>query len=116
MGANGAGKTTLIKLLTGEVIPQTGVVWRHPALRIGYVAQHAFHHLEQHLEKTPMDYLRWRYETGEDKEVSMKATRKVTEDEIKQMEKYVDIDGKSRQVEVNIIIIYFSEYVVYVYS
>ncbi|KAI7850826.1 P-loop containing nucleoside triphosphate hydrolase protein [Circinella umbellata] len=99
VGANGAGKTTLIKLLTGEVIPQTGIVWRHPALRIGYVAQHAFHHLEQHLEKTPMDYLRWRYETGEDKEVSMKATRKITEDEVKQMEKYIDIDGKSRQIE-----------------
>ncbi|KAI9492941.1 P-loop containing nucleoside triphosphate hydrolase protein [Zychaea mexicana] len=99
LGANGAGKTTLIKLLTGEVVPQTGVVWRHPALRIGYVAQHAFHHLEQHLEKTPMEYLRWRYETGEDKEVSMKETRQISEDEAKQLDKYIDIDGKSRQIE-----------------
>ncbi|KAI8142730.1 P-loop containing nucleoside triphosphate hydrolase protein [Fennellomyces sp. T-0311] len=99
LGPNGAGKTTLIKLLTGEVIPQEGIVWRHPALRIGYVAQHAFHHLEQHLEKTPMDYLRWRYETGEDKEVGMKETRQVTDDEKAQMEKFITIDGKSRQIE-----------------
>lgn len=100
IGPNGAGKSTLIKLLTGEAIPQTGVVWRHPALRIGYVAQHAFHHLEQHLESTPMEYLRWRYETGEDKEVSMKETRQWTEDEAKQMEKHIEVDGQKRQIEV----------------
>src|SRR5690606_25934348 len=45
LGPNGAGKSTMIKILTGEVIPQTGSVWKHPNLRIGYVAQHAFHHL-----------------------------------------------------------------------
>ncbi|ORX56198.1 hypothetical protein DM01DRAFT_352167 [Hesseltinella vesiculosa] len=53
LGQNGAGKSTLIKLLTGEVTVQTGSVWRHPALRIGYIAQHAFHHLEQHMERPP---------------------------------------------------------------
>ncbi|KAI9315879.1 P-loop containing nucleoside triphosphate hydrolase protein, partial [Dichotomocladium elegans] len=99
VGPNGAGKSTLIKLLTGEVTPQDGVVWRHPALRIGYVAQHAFHHLEEHLESTPMDYLRWRYETGEDKEVAMKETRQWTEDEQKQMDKFINIDGQDRQIE-----------------
>lgn len=100
VGPNGAGKSTMIKLLTGELVPQTGVVWRHPALRIGYVAQHAFHHLEQHLEKTPMEYLRWRYETGEDKEVSMKDTRQWTEDELKQMDTPIAVDGNPpRQVE-----------------
>lgn len=99
VGPNGAGKSTMIKLLTGELVPQTGIVWRHPALRIGYVAQHAFHHLEQHLEKTPMEYLRWRYETGEDKEVSMKETRQWTEDELKQMDKPISVDGESRQIE-----------------
>ncbi|CAO3608342.1 unnamed protein product [Cunninghamella blakesleeana] len=99
IGPNGAGKTTLIKLLTGESIPQTGTVWRHPALRIGYVAQHAFHHLEQHLEKTPNDYLQWRYSTGEDKEVLEKETRQWTEDEKKQMDSYISIDGDKRQIE-----------------
>ena len=45
--ANGAGKSTLIKLLTGEMQPQAGAVWKHPNTRVAYVAQHAFHHLEQ---------------------------------------------------------------------
>ncbi|CAO3616971.1 unnamed protein product [Cunninghamella echinulata] len=99
IGPNGAGKTTMIKLLTGESIPQTGTVWRHPALRIGYVAQHAFHHLEQHLEKTPNDYLQWRYSTGEDKEVLEKETRQWTEDEKKQMDKYIELYGDKRQIE-----------------
>ena len=47
IGANGAGKSTMIKLLTGELEPQEGVVWKHPNLRVAYVAQHAFHHIEQ---------------------------------------------------------------------
>ncbi|KAI8371414.1 P-loop containing nucleoside triphosphate hydrolase protein [Radiomyces spectabilis] len=99
VGPNGAGKSTMIKLLTGETIPQTGVVWRHPALRIGYVAQHAFHHLEQHLEKTPMDYLQWRYSTGEDKEVTEKESRRWTADEAEQMNKPIDVNGEKRKVE-----------------
>ena len=40
-------------------------MWKHPNLRIAYVAQHAFHHLEQHLEKTPNQYIQWRYAIGE---------------------------------------------------
>ncbi|OAC99590.1 hypothetical protein MUCCIDRAFT_157256, partial [Mucor lusitanicus CBS 277.49] len=99
VGPNGAGKSTMIKLLTGETIPQTGTVWRHPALRIGYVAQHAFHHLNQHLEKTPTDYLQWRYSTGEDKEVAEKETRAWSEDELKQMEKMIPVNGEERQIE-----------------
>jgi ABC-type ATPase involved in cell division len=42
----GAGKSTLIKILTAELKPQEGTVTRHPNLRVAYVAQHAFHHLE----------------------------------------------------------------------
>lgn len=99
VGPNGAGKSTMIKLLTGETIPQTGTVWRHPALRIGYVAQHAFHHLNQHLEKTPTDYLQWRYSTGEDKEVAEKETRAWSADELKQMDKLISVNGEERQIE-----------------
>lgn len=57
IGANGAGKSTLIKVLTGETEATEGTVWKHPNLRIAYVAQHAFHHLEQHLDKTPNEYI-----------------------------------------------------------
>jgi elongation factor 3 len=46
IGPNGAGKSTMIKLLTGELEPESGTVWKHPNLRLAYVAQHAFHHIE----------------------------------------------------------------------
>lgn len=32
----------MIKMLIGELIPSEGTVWKHPNLRIAYVAQHAF--------------------------------------------------------------------------
>ncbi len=60
LGANGAGKSTMIKLLTGELEPVEGTVWKHPNLRIAYVAQHAFHHIEQHLDKTANQYIQVR--------------------------------------------------------
>ena len=51
VGATGC-KSTLIKLLTGENKPTKGSVKKHQLpLR---VRQHAFHHIEQHLEKSPM--------------------------------------------------------------
>jgi elongation factor 3 len=106
VGPNGAGKSTLIKLLTvgawdcqfefpdleltvlqGETSPQEGTVYKHPALRVGYVSQHATHHIgkaiytakenalpnscrasvEHHLEKTPIAYIQWRFQDGHDR-------------------------------------------------
>lgn len=83
VGENGAGKSTMIKVLTGELIPQVGDVWKHPQARVAYVAQHAFHHIEEHLDKTPNEYIRWRYETGEDKESLVKVSMVFTETEEK---------------------------------
>ncbi|KAL7536765.1 hypothetical protein ACHAXR_007377 [Thalassiosira sp. AJA248-18] len=84
VGENGAGKSTMIKLLVGEIEPQTGDVWKHPNARIAYVAQHAFHHIESHLTKTPNEYIRWRYANqGEDKESLVKVTMQFTEAEEK---------------------------------
>jgi len=101
IGANGAGKSTLIKLLTGETIPQIGKVEKHPNLRIGYIKQHALEHVEMHMEKTPNQYLQWRYANGDDREVLMKQTRVLTPEDKIQMEKYVDLgDGKGgRRIE-----------------
>jgi len=83
IGENGAGKSTMIKLLVGEAEPQEGNVWKHPNARVAYVAQHAFHHIEDHLSKTPNEYIRWRFANGgEDKESLVKVTLQFTEDEI----------------------------------
>ncbi|KAI8253715.1 [NU+] prion formation protein 1 [Colletotrichum sp. SAR 10_77] len=101
IGPNGAGKSTLIKILTGEVIPTTGRVEKHPNLRIGYIKQHALEHVEMHLEKTPNQYLQWRYANGDDREVFLKQTRILSDKDKAQMEKLIDLkDGKSeRQIE-----------------
>ncbi len=101
IGANGAGKSTLIKLLTGETIPQTGSVQKHPNLRIGYIKQHALEHVEMHMEKTPNQYLQWRYANGDDREVLMKQTRVLTPEDKAQMDKFVELPGGqgSRRVE-----------------
>lgn len=84
VGENGAGKSTMIKLLVGEIEPQIGEVWKHPNARIAYVAQHAFHHIESHLTKTPNEYIRWRYaNNGEDKESLVKVSMVFTPEEEK---------------------------------
>lgn len=85
IGPNGAGKSTIVKLLTGELEPDSGGVWKHANARIGYIAQHAFHHIENHLEKTPNEYIRWRYAYGEDREALVKDTMQVSEEELRKM-------------------------------
>lgn len=99
IGPNGAGKSTIVKLLTGELEPDSGNVWKHANARIGYIAQHAFHHIENHLEKTPNEYIRWRYAYGEDREGLQKDTMQVSDEELKLMKtpinySWMDEDGK----------------------
>merc|ERR1719238_2381471 len=87
IGVNGAGKSTLIKLMVGELEPNEGegapVVQRHPNMRLAYVAQHAFHHIENHLDLTPVNYLEWRFAGGMDREGQAKNFLELTEDEEK---------------------------------
>ncbi|KAG6830458.1 hypothetical protein H0H92_000611 [Tricholoma furcatifolium] len=111
IGPNGAGKSTLIKLITGETVPQEGVVYKHPALRVGYVSQHATHHIERHLEKTPIGYIQWRFQDGHDPlqrhlissmigEILEKATRVMTPEEQRIMDtEWVGRDGSKRKLE-----------------
>eukprot|EP00270_Netrium_digitus_P002375 TRINITY_DN126_c0_g1_i4.p1 TRINITY_DN126_c0_g1~~TRINITY_DN126_c0_g1_i4.p1 ORF type:complete len:795 (-),score=302.14 TRINITY_DN126_c0_g1_i4:217-2286(-) len=99
IGPNGAGKSTIVKLLTGEIEATEGVVWKHPNLRVAYVAQHAFHHVELHLDMTPNEYIRWRYAFGEDREEQDKVSRKVKEEEEKKMAEKIVIDGSKKVVD-----------------
>ena len=41
VGRNGTGKTTLLRLITGELSPETGTIFVPKTTRIGYVAQEA---------------------------------------------------------------------------
>jgi elongation factor 3 len=60
-------KSAMIKVLTGKDTPGKGKgeVVMHPNCRFAYVGQHAFHHIEQHLEKTPRQYMLWRDRRGQ---------------------------------------------------
>ncbi|KAH9890561.1 P-loop containing nucleoside triphosphate hydrolase protein [Cubamyces lactineus] len=102
LGPNGSGKSTLVKLLIGDLEPNKGgEIWKHPNLVIGYVAQHAFHHIDNHLDKTPLEYMLWRYQTGEDLEEMMKANRQITEEDAQKMKEgsVVVVEGQKRIID-----------------
>lgn len=102
LGPNGSGKSTLVKLLIGDTeANKGGEVWKHPNLVIGYVAQHAFHHIDHHLDKTPLEYMLWRYQTGEDLEEMGKANRIISEEEQKKMKDGANIiiEGQKRIID-----------------
>ncbi len=90
IGANGAGKTTAIKILTGELKTNQGEVTKHPGLRLAYIAQHAFHHLEKHLHKTPTQYIMWRFAGNEDKEGIDNINKEGPEEDKKAIKFYID--------------------------
>merc|ERR1712100_315674 len=93
IGANGAGKSTAIKILVGEMTPQVGTIWKASGLRMAYVAQHAFHHLEKHMAKTPTQYIMWRFAGNDDKEsVEFKSTELSVDEEAARAQKWC-IDG-----------------------
>ena len=91
LGPNGAGKTTLLKMIVGETVPSNLGLCKHyihPNLRIAYVAQHAFHHVEQHMEESPVSYIQWRFKDGFDKEKLESKAYKITEEEQKAIDDF----------------------------
>ncbi|KAL3912268.1 MAG: hypothetical protein SGILL_006949 [Bacillariaceae sp.] len=91
LGANGAGKSTLLKMIVGETIPSNvgeSKFYVHPNLRIAYVAQHAFYHVEQHMEQSPVAYLQWRFKDGFDKEKLESEAYRITPEEQKAIDDF----------------------------
>merc|ERR1712019_147711 len=78
---NGAGKSTAIKVLVGEQKPTEGSIWKAAGLRMAYVAQHAFHHLEKHMKETPTQYIMGRFAGNDDKESLEFKTTELSVDE-----------------------------------
>merc|ERR1711977_233652 len=98
IGPNGAGKSTLVNVLTGELIPTSGDVYQHENIRIAYIKQHAFAHIDHHLDKTPSEYIQWRFQTGEDRETMDRADKIVTEEDEKAMDKIFNIENQKRRI------------------
>lgn len=98
IGPNGAGKSTLINVLTGELLPTTGDIYTHENIRIAYIKQHAFAHIDHHLNKTPSEYIQWRFQTGEDRETMDRANKIITENDENAMLKIYRIEGSQRRV------------------
>merc|ERR1712013_553530 len=98
IGANGAGKSTAIKVLVGEQKPTEGSIWKAAGLLMAYVAQHAFHHLEKHMQETPTEYIMWRFAGNDDKESLEFKSSELSVDEEKARATKWCIDGASGDV------------------
>merc|ERR1712134_234243 len=98
IGANGAGKSTAIKVLVGEQLPSSGSIWKASGLRMAYVAQHAFHHLEKHMQETPTQYIMWRFAGNDDKESVEFKSDSLSVDEEAARQKPWCIDGVTGSV------------------
>mmetsp|Transcript_128228 Transcript_128228/g.399261 ORF Transcript_128228/g.399261 Transcript_128228/m.399261 type:complete len:1032 (-) Transcript_128228:292-3387(-) len=68
VGPNGAGKSTMIKCLLGELKPTSGTISKVQGSRVAYMSQHAFHHIESHLDISATAYIMQRFAGGEDNE------------------------------------------------
>ncbi|KAJ3361812.1 hypothetical protein GGF32_006987 [Allomyces javanicus] len=67
VGPNGAGKSTVLKLLTGQLDPNKGRVFRHGRLRFAFFSQHHVDALED-LSLTPVQFLAKNFPGHQDEE------------------------------------------------
>merc|ERR550514_646523 len=75
-----------------------GTIWKASGLRMAYVAQHAFHHLEKHLNKTPSQYILWRFAGNDDAESLEFKSTEATADEAALREVLWCIDSKTQEL------------------
>ncbi|KAL1558500.1 ATP-binding cassette sub- F member 1 [Salvia divinorum] len=67
VGPNGAGKSTLLKLMTGDLVPQDGMVRRHNHLRIAQFHQHLAEKLD--VEMSALQYMMREYPGHEEEKM-----------------------------------------------
>merc|ERR1739848_884328 len=82
-------------VFVGEMTPQDGTIWKAAGLRMAYVAQHAFHHLEKHMQETPVQYIMWRFAGNDDKESLEFQTQELSVDEEQARAEKWCIDGQT---------------------
>merc|ERR1712176_1695620 len=114
VGPNGAGKSTMIKCLLGELKPTEGKIMKVQGSRVAYMSQHAFHHIEAHLDKSATQYIMQRFAGGEDNEslenlANLGATKETENQKVKKMfykdgnlvecEKFCDDKGEMQYVK-----------------
>ena len=109
VGPNGSGKSTLIKVLCGELVPQQGDTWMHSNCRVAYISQHSFRYIENHLDKTPNEYIRWRYSNKVDKESLVKSNLQFTEDELQKQKEafeftWIDEESQKQMTQKDVIV------------
>jgi elongation factor 3 len=78
-------------MLVGETVPSNPGVCRHyvhPNLRIAYVAQHAFSHVERHMDDSPVHYIQWRFKEGWDREKMESIAYRITPEEQKAIDEF----------------------------
>merc|ERR1712012_603421 len=90
VGPNGAGKSTMIKCLLGELKPTSGTIMKVQGARVAYMSQHAFHHIENHLDTSATKYILQRFAGGEDNEslenlANLGATKETENQKVKKM-------------------------------
>ena len=67
VGPNGAGKSTLLKLMTGDLIPNDGMVRRHNHLRIAQFHQHLADKLD--MEMSALQFMMKEYPVNEEEKM-----------------------------------------------
>merc|ERR1712167_284670 len=101
VGPNGAGKSTMIKCLLGELKPTKGTINKQQGARIAYMSQHAFHHIEQHLDKSGTEYILQRFAGGEDNEAieNLAALGATKDNENQKIFKYKWVNGELKECD-----------------
>merc|ERR1712241_1057294 len=74
----------------GELKPTTGTIQKIQGSRVAYMSQHAFHHIESHLDISATAYIMQRFAGGEDNEslenlANLGATKQTDNEKVKKM-------------------------------